>query len=173
MRKALLYVLIFASVCVGSYHLTIRLLPNFIYNKFYTRTFSDQERKVNEFSIMMRPDENSRTVVKPNPDFAYATAFFDITRGPIRIQGTMPDSTYWSIATYQPNTINFFVRNDLQFASNKLDVVLAKKDQTQDIDILSAVDKGFVLIRLLIDKRDKEYEQQMLTYLESLQIESI
>lgn len=153
---------------MGFYDLTIRYLPNYIYHKFYTKVVDLGERKVNEFTMTMAPDETSRLVVKPNPDFAYASAFFDVSDRPIRITGDMPDSTYWSVAMYYPNTINFFVKNDLQFDSTSLDISLGR--QGENTDIVAKSNKGFILIRLLIAERDDYVQQSMLTYLESLTI---
>lgn len=171
MKRFALFFGLTALLSVGFYYLTIQYLPNYIYHKFYTKVVDLGERKVNEFTITMAPDETSRLVVKPNPDFAYASAFFDVSDHPLRITGDMPDSTYWSVAMYYPNTINFFVKNDLQFESNSLDISLGT--QEQNTDVVSKTDKGFILIRLLIAERDDYVQQYMLSYLESLTITNL
>ncbi len=168
MKRIAMFLGLTALLSTGFYYLTIQYLPNYIYHKFYTKVVNSGDRKVNEFTMTMAPDETSRLVVKPNPDFAYASAFFDVSDRPIRITGDMPDSTYWSVAMYYPNTINFFVKNDLQFDSSSVDISLGT--QGQNTDVVAKTDKGFILIRLLIAERDEYIQQHMLSYLESLTI---
>ena len=91
-------------------------------------------------------------VVKPNPDFAYGSAFYDISTGPIRIQGSMPDSIYWSVALYQPNSINYYVKNDMQYGQSQFDLVLGESDPgIEGTEYINAPTKeGFLLLRLLV-----------------------
>lgn len=168
MKRIAIFLGLTTLLGTGFYYLTIQYLPNYIYHKFYTKVVDSGDRKVNEFTMTMAPDETSRLVVKPNPDFAYASAFFDVSDRPIRITGDMPDSTYWSVAMYNPNTINFFVQNDLQFESSRVDISLGT--QGQNTDVVTKTEKGFILIRLLIAERDEHIQQHMLSYLESLTI---
>lgn len=168
MKRITIFLGLTVLLTVGIYHLTIRYLPNYIYHKFYTKVVDQGERKVNEFTVTMAPDETSRLVVKPNPDFAYASAFFDVSDRPIRIRGDMPDSTYWSVAMYNPNTINFFVKNDLQFEGKSLDITLGT--QQHNTDVVSKTGNGFILIRLLIAEREESIQHHMLSHLQSLTI---
>ncbi|MBT6170859.1 MAG: hypothetical protein HOH98_08960 [Flavobacteriaceae bacterium] len=72
----------------------------------------------------------------------------------------MPDSTYWSISFYKSNTINWYVKNDKEFKDNHLNIVLSKS--TVDLDLNSSTiikspdEKGVILIRILIEKKDEE-----------------
>lgn len=173
MKQFAIYSLCFAGLCYGFYHLTYYAIPPFVYSKFQNKSEKLRGAKSNTFSYIMAPDENSRLVVKPNPDFAYASLFFDISKGPIKITGEMPDSTYWSVAMYEPNTINFYVKNDLEFGTDNLDLVLGHQDHDLDVDVTSAVKKGFILIRLLINDRNPVIQDQMMTHLHTLQIENL
>ncbi len=128
---------------------------------------------VNQFSVLMAPDENAKLVVKPNPDFAYATLFYDLTDGPIHILGAMPDSIYWSVALYQENTVNFYVKNDMQYDSDTLNIIISDDamDQEADIEqIVSPEKTGFVLIRVLVAERDEAHQKAISDYLNALQI---
>jgi len=173
MRNLTIYSLFFIGLCFGFYHLTFYAIPPYVYSKFQTNSEKQRGDSPNTFSYIMAPDENSRLVVKPNPDFAYATAFFDISDGPIKIMGKMPDSTYWSVAMYEPNTINFYVKNDLEFGTDNLDISLGHQDSDLDLDVTSAVNKGFLLIRLLIKDRNAVIQKEMMSYLQTLRIENL
>ncbi len=129
----------------------------------------------NQFSILPAPDENSRLVVKPNPDFVYSSAFYNLKDGPIRITGELPDSIYWSVALYEPNTTNFYIKNDREFQSNQLDLIITRERSPgfQSEQILSQTKKGFVLLRLLKMKKSPENELTTMAHLKTLNIEKI
>jgi len=173
MKNLAIYSICFIGLCFGFYHLTFYAIPPYVYSKFQANSEKQRGDTPNTFSYIMAPDENSRLVVKPNPDFAYATAFFDISDGPIKIVGNMPDSTYWSVAMYEPNTINFYVKNDLQFGTDILELTLGHQDSELDLDVTSTVKKGFLLIRLLIKDRSPVIQKEMMSYLQTLQIETL
>jgi uncharacterized membrane protein len=68
----------------------------------------------------------------------------------------MPDSTYWSVAFYKPNTINWYVKNDREFKTNQLDLKLSLVDNDEKT-IKSPVKKGFMIIRILVEKKDQKF----------------
>ena len=92
----------------------------------------------------------------PNPDFLYSTIFYDLSEKDLNINANMPDSTYWSVSFYKPNTINWFVKNDQEFDTNKLDLTLTLNDSKSENVIKSPVKKGFMIIRMLVEKKDKK-----------------
>lgn len=77
----------------------------------------------------------------------------------------MPDSSYWSVSFYKPNTINWYVKNDQEFNTNKLDLKLSLNNNLKENTIKSPVEKGFMIVRILVEKKDKE----SLDYYKSLQ----
>jgi len=158
---------------IGS-RLTIHYLPNYVYAKFEKKMEGVGIEK-NSFRIITAPDENSRSVVKPNPDFAYVSCFFDLSDGPLHITGTMPDSVYWSVAMYEPNTVNFYVKNDQQYASNELNLVLSKEQlSVSDTEcIVSPVTTGFILIRALVLDKSADNLLDMNDILKELVIEPL
>jgi len=113
----------------------------------------------------------------PNPDFAYANAYLNLKNGPLLLKGTMPDSTYWSVAIYNEQTENVYVKNDKEFGSNNLELTIVSQQQkakTSARDIFySPVTKGFLLIRILITNPTPEKLQEMEAYLKTMQITSI
>lgn len=92
----------------------------------------------------------------PNPDFLYSTIFYDLSEKDLNINANMPDSTYWSVSFYKPNTINWFVKNDQEFDTNNLDLTLTFNDSKSENVITSPVEKGFMIIRILIEKKDQK-----------------
>jgi len=129
----------------------------------------DPGRAENEFFVLLSPDENARAVVKPNPDFSYALAFYNLEKGSLLIRGNIPDSTYWSIAFYSPNTINFHVQNDQQFKSKKLNLTLGT-ETCMSADVLAPTEKGLILIRYLCKEQTTTFLEKASLNLESLDI---
>ena len=131
----------------------------------YNRTEKNQNIKDNEIKHFDIPSDQSRNVVMPNPDFLYSTIFYDLSEKDLNINANMPDSTYWSVSFYKPNTINWYVKNDREFDTNKLDLTLTLNDSKSEDFITSPVKKGFMIIRILVEKKDKE----SINYYKSLQ----
>lgn len=170
MVKRIMVLAILAVVIYGSYQATFTFLPNVVYHRFYTKSMEAPDREENEFFMLLSPDENARAVVKPNPDFSYGVAFYNLEEGPLRISGTIPDSTYWSIAFYSPNTINYFVKNDQEFDSNELKIILDHND-CKEATLQSPTQKGLILIRYLCKNQSPEELEMASKHLNSLQIE--
>ena len=142
------------SIC--SYNLTIHYIPNIVYAVFHYKIEKNQNIKDNEIKHFDIPSDQSRNVVMPNPDFLYSTIFYDLSEKNLNINANMPDSTYWSISFYKPNTINWFVKNDQEFVTNNLDLTLTFNDSESQGVIKSPVKKGFMIIRILVEKKDQK-----------------
>ena len=142
------------SIC--SYNLTIHYIPNIVYAVFHYKIEKNQNIKDNEIKHFDIPSDQSRNVVMPNPDFLYSTIFYDLSEKNLNINANMPDSTYWSISFYKPNTINWFVKNDQKFVTNNLDLTLTFNDSESENVIKSPVKKGFMIIRILVEKKDQK-----------------
>ena len=149
MKRLLPYLgLLLVGILIG-YLLTIRLFPYLAYQVARTKLATPE----NVFRYPPLTDEESRAVVKPNPDFLYATCFYNLGDGPLQLTGELPDSTYWSLALYLSNTTNFYVKNDREFDDNTLDVLLAEEDYSGSFGgeiIWSPEEKGFILFRILV-----------------------
>ena len=122
MKKLILYLLLSFTVSYGSYNVTILMIPNIIYKVFHYKIVNNQNVQDNELKHFDIPNDQSRDVVMPNPDFLYSTSFYDLSNGDLNLKGKMPDSTYWSVSFYKPNTVNWFVKNDNEFIDNNLDM---------------------------------------------------
>lgn len=167
------------GIAIGSvicYHLSILVAPNIIYtlakNKIESRLGSAIPNQLNVSPLIK---SSSRNVVMPNPDFIYLTAFYDLSDGPLQLSGPMPDSTYWSVAMYYPNTVNWFVKNDQEYGVNNIDITLNYTDKPTDntkSEILYSEEKqGFILIRVLISERTKEKADRLNALLKKVKLE--
>lgn len=175
MKKAVAILAFLSVLACASYYVTLHYFPNYVYHRFYDKVTSLRGESTNQFSIILAPDEDARLVVKPNPDFSYGSAFFDLSEGPLRLTGDMPDSIYWSVAIYQPNTVNFYIKNDQQYNSSRLDVVITQEtlDGVTSEQITSPTQRGFILVRALIIDRTPEDNQRILDHLETLSLSSL
>ncbi|MEO1437327.1 MAG: DUF1254 domain-containing protein [Bacteroidota bacterium] len=166
----LLFVLVFGVI---GYYLTLDAIPKLIYRVAQRRI----DIPVNTIAKPGPIDETARSVVMPNPDFLYATGFFDLDNGPLKLRGSLPADDYWSLALYQPNTVNFFVRNDQQFNSNEVDLVLATTKQAKQLETSSEVvecptSKGFLLFRLLVANQDSLNVERVAKHQSSIALEA-
>ena len=165
MKKIFFYLWILLIMSVCSYNLTIHYIPNIVYEVFHNKIEKNQSIGDNEIKHFDIPNHKSRDVVMPNPDFLYSTIFYDLSEKDLNINANMPDSTYWSVSFYKPNTINWFVKNDQEFETNNLDLTLTFNDSKSQGVIKSPVKKGFMIIRILVEKKD----QNSIDYYKSLQ----
>ncbi len=172
-KRGLIYLSIVALLSFGFYHLSIRLLPNVIFSIVQSKS-KERGLKTNQVYYPPLPDETSRSVVMPNPDFLYVACFYDVSKDDYQITGTMPDSTYWSVAFYEPNTVNFYIKNDQQYTSDTLNLILSNKETQTNLNseiVKAPTPKGFMLIRILITQR--EDLEQFETYQKSVRFEKL
>ena len=172
MKNWVLYLVLFVVGILLGYQLTLKFYPNLLYR--------GAKKKINIPVNTVRypdlPDANLRSVVKPNPDFLYATAFYDLSDGPVEITGELPDSSYWSLAFYEPNTVNYYIKNDTQFPKKKLKIILAKEGQEvppnkEDFELITT-DKssGMMLWRILVTNDESDNVAKFKANQESIQL---
>ena len=110
----------------------------------------------NSFKHAKLPDENSRFVVKPNPDFLYSSCFYNLNEGPLLIEANALPTSYWSVALYTPNTVNFYVKNNGASQTTTLRLFLAQREEDRlcmpsGTEFLHAKEaKGLLLFRFLV-----------------------
>ena len=103
-----------------------------------------------------RPTAENRAIVRPSPDLIYSSCVFDLSEGPVRFQGVVPD-TYWSLSFYAHNSDNFFVRNDRDVTSDTYDYVLVAKGQEapqgfpESNIVTSPTQTGIALVRIFVE----------------------
>jgi len=175
MNRSIINILCLIIGFILGYQLFLKKYPDLLY--------LGAKRKINTAANVIGsrglPNADSRFVVKPNPDFLYATCFYDLKNGPMRLTGNMPDSTYWSVALYEPNTVNFYVKNDLEFNSNQLDMVLTPPNiegpkNDEDFEIIKTPNmEGLILFRILVTDNAPENVKKYQNYANSIKIEPL
>tara|TARA_B110000093_G_C12878507_1_gene370833 strand:+ start:587 stop:1102 length:516 start_codon:yes stop_codon:yes gene_type:complete len=170
MKKIFFYLGIIMVMSICSYNLTIHYIPNIVYAVFHYKIEKNQNIKDNEIKHFDIPSDQSRNVVMPNPDFLYSTIFYDLSEKDLNINANMPDSTYWSVSFYKPNTINWYVKNDREFDTNKLDLTLTLNDSKSEDFIISPVKKGFMIIRILVEKKDQKSIESYISFQKNITI---
>ena len=114
----------------------------------------------NVFRLSNLPDHTSKMVVKPNPDFMYVSCFYNLKNGPLQLTANVSNTNYWSIGLYEPNTVNFYVKNYKKFNSNKLNFLIIHKGYSlpkadDNIEVIkSKTKKGLILFRFLVNSND-------------------
>ena len=151
-RKLLLYFIAFALGLFIGYKALITFYPSLV----FTIAKSKIKGVENAFIHSALPDEKSRFVVKPNPDFLYSSCFYKLENGPLLITGLVDSPSYWSVAFYRTNTENYYLKNDEKFDTDslKLFIVSPKQKNVQTPKgyerIQSPDEKGLVLFRFLV-----------------------
>lgn len=175
MKNKLLYLgMLILGMWLG-YQGTLKYYPNLLYFGAQKKIGSEE----NVFKYGELPDADSRFVVKPNPDFLYSTCFYNLEDGPLHLTGDLPDSSYFSIAFYEPNTVNYFVKNDQQFSSKKLNMVIAQEGEelpvnVEDFELVtSPKKKGLVLIRLLVADNSEENVEKFKAIQQTVKVEKL
>jgi uncharacterized membrane protein len=115
----------------------------------------------NEFThgSLLDPDTGASSVYG-SPDIIYSMAFYDLTKGLVRLHCVVPTTgNYWSVSLYAWNLENFFVENDSAIPAREFDLVLAKKDtsyqpRANERLLISPTTKGAVFLRAVISARD-------------------
>ncbi len=170
MKILLFYLaLLIAGIFLGN-KMALHYFPNMLFEGAKEKIGTTE----NEFRYAAIPDENSRFVTKPNPDFLYATCFYNLEDGPLHLIGNMPDSTYWSIALYEPNTVNFYVKNDMEFNTDKLDLIISKNEINnlgKERNIISPSEKGLILFRILVTDNSPENVERYEAFQKSIMLE--
>ena len=88
---------------LGQYPLAM-LVPQLVMERLYSQ--AGDLTGYNQLNINLRPDENSRSVVRPSPDLLYGSCFYNLEKGPVVVSAPVPER-YWSMQFYQMNTDNF------------------------------------------------------------------
>lgn len=169
------YLIVLIIGSIACYYLTIALMPNVIYAAAKRKILNRPGGAINELAVSPVVEASSRAVVMPNPDFIYLTSFYDLSDGPLRLTGDMPDSTYWSVAMYHPNTVNWFVKNDMQFDENRIDLNIIGNNPTLttygEDTVMSKSNEGFLLIRVLLTDRSDENVKAYQEILDKVKLE--
>ena len=160
MKKGIIYIITGLIAGVLGYFVTLYFIPYLVMSKLEQR-METSNQKVNEFFHSPLIDATSRSVVRPNPDFLYSITAYDLSAGSLKIKGQIPDSTYWSIAFYQDDTVNYYVKNDQAFEHKSITLILVPKGTNyspkEGEEVIQApTEKGMILTRLLLPNREEK-----------------
>ena len=99
-----------------------------------------------------------------SPDIIYSSALYDVSRGPVRLHCSIPDTgNYWSVSLYAWNMDNFFVENDLTSPTHEFDLILTGpgtryQPRAGERAVASPTAKGIIFLRSIISARDNKEE---------------
>ncbi len=146
---------------VAVFHtLTVFGLPYGIMNRAMAGIAS-QAGGVNKPVYPDRPTAEARGIVRPSPDLLYTACVYDVSARPVKLTSPVPD-TYWSLSTFASNTDNFFVVNDRQVKTDRIEIILASSEEAggnKGIPVIVAPSsKGIVLFRSLVPSEDLRAE---------------
>jgi len=144
------YVLGALIIAIAAHLIAINMLPRLEMGTAMDR-LSGQGARMNMWQMSDRVTEDSRAIVRPSPDFAYAACVYDLSHGPVRI-AVAPWSAYWSLSLYADNSDNFFVLDDRE-AQGGAEITLLRTGAQPPEHAAQAVEspstRGIALIRRL------------------------
>ncbi len=150
--KFLIKILLFVVIAVSAYFLTLVATPYAVLVLLKIKNGTAYNQPVYAEIVT----EKERRVVLPNPDFLYIVMGYNLRKGPVKISGKMPEDSYYSVALYEPNTRNFYVKNDRDVPEKKYEFILATQKQQKDLTageteiVESPKPVGALLVRILI-----------------------
>lgn len=141
------YVLAALGVAVLVHFAVIFATPRLLMNVAFDRLSGGAPP--NAWRVSPRVTAESRTIVRPSPDFAYSACPYDLRDGPVRIHVERWDA-YWSLSLYDENSDNFYTLNDRE-ARQGGDIILVRRGggDLEGVVVRSPTTRGIALIRRL------------------------
>ncbi|KPP81447.1 DUF1254 domain-containing protein [Erythrobacter sp. HL-111] len=112
-------------------------------------------------TMVLSPPVTPQTPVpRNNPDTRPTYCWVDLSEGPVRVSGPLPES-YWSLSVYTPDSLNPFVASDRDFApAQAFDFIVARLGEAPQVLPDSArlieIDalKAAVLLRYYVPRQE-------------------
>lgn len=148
-------ILLAGGLAVGTYQLTLTLMPTVIMS-IVEKRLADSAAGYNKIHHGIRSNSDYRNVVRSSPDMLYSRCVYDLSNGPVIFEGTALNETYWSLSFFQHNTDNFFVINDREIGGQDFRYIVIMKDDlspvgyTEEQIIRSPSSTGIALQRVFI-----------------------
>lgn len=115
MKRFLALGLTFAGVALAAHVGTILVAPHALMT-LAMRKLSPDDAQVNAFQFARRTTAQSRAIVRPSPDLAYASCVYDLEQGPLLVKvPPSPDGSYTSVSVFAGNTDNVAVMDSIRF----------------------------------------------------------
>lgn len=155
MKHWLVQAAIVLLLAAGFHVVTIWAMPRVIVHRVTGRMAASGG--INRTFSQGLPTERSRAVVKPSPDLLYAVCVFDLSDGPLLVEGDLPGG-YWSLSAFAANSDNFFVVDDRQIQGRHARYVLASEAKPAGLPaelaaapvIVAPSASGVLLFRILV-----------------------
>ncbi len=153
MKRIIIFSLIGVFGLFFGFAAYVTTYPRIVMDRTLTRIAMDGEF-LNTWRMGRRPGPDSRGVVRPSPDLAYAICVYDLSNGPLKIS-VAPWDDYWSLSLYAANTDNYWTVNDKIFPDG-VEIVLqsGKGDATSSSIVKSPTLRGAALIRRLAPTKE-------------------
>lgn len=148
------YILGAIAVAVIAHFAYVNAVPRMLMSVAMTRIAGGEH---NAWRLAPRVTQESRTIVRPSPDFAYSACSYDLSQGPVRIH-VAPWEGYWSLSLYADNSDNFFVVDDREVQGG-VDVLVSRNRPSETDEptvraVRSPSVRGIALIRRLAPNAD-------------------
>ncbi|MES2753225.1 MAG: DUF1254 domain-containing protein [Pseudomonadota bacterium] len=137
-----------------AYQWTLGATPGFLINAAGKRISSDSGYNVMTFAPLAT--DQSRAIVRPSPDLAYASCPFDVSKGPVLVEALPNAAPYWSLSVFDDQTDVAFVRNNRQSGNRPVRIALVKPGVAapqgfEPVPVRG--DRGIALVRILVPDR--------------------
>lgn len=137
-----------------AWHWTIVETPGFLMGRATQRVASTGEWNAMNFANLAT--NQSRRIVRPSPDLAYASCAFDVSKGPVVVEALPVSAPYWSLSVFDHRTDVAFVRNNVQSGNRPVRIAIVKPGVAAPAGyepVPVTGDKGIALIRVLVTDR--------------------
>ena len=162
MRRIYVPALLFIATALLTQWLVIKYVPYLVH-----AIAAHRVPQRNQWINNDKTDARMRRVVLPNPDFKYSALFYDVSEHDITITGTLPDSSYASVAFYNNRCQPYYVYNNLSpNRKGHFEFLISKNAVTGTKQLKPETNTGVIICRYLV-KNDssfniiKTYQQQL------------
>lgn len=150
------YVLAGFIVGLLAHFAVLHATPRFIMAAAMER-LSGEGAHFNQWTLGERVTEASRTIVRPSPDFAYATCVYDLRNGPVTIH-VAPWEQYWSLSFYSESSDNYYTLNDRD-ARGGAEITLVRAGRRAPDNAVRVIEspsqKGVAILRRLAPSAER------------------
>lgn len=153
-RHWLIAALLGVFVGLLAWHWTIVETPGFLMGRAASRVAAAGEWNAMSFAPLAT--DQSRTIVRPSPDLAYASCAFDVAKGPVVVEALPVAAPYWSLSVFDHRTDAVFVRNNRQSSNRPVRIAIVKPGVAAPAGyepVPVTGDRGIALIRVLVADR--------------------
>lgn len=136
------------------YHWTIVRTPGFLMGRAFARVSDGAGTNAMAFAPLAT--DQSRAIVRPSPDLAYASCAFDVSKGPVVVEALSLPAPYWSLSVFDGQTDVVFVRNNRQSQGQAIRIAIVKPGVAAPAGyepVPVTGNKGIALIRALVVDR--------------------